>query len=299
MIQARHGRRHRVRGIVPKPILRGSRGRDEIAAAGSPTRRRRQGGQSLVEFALVIPIFMAMLISIVEFAFAFNAVLATDFASRDAALVGRRGGQRRGRGLRDPPDGRARTCARPPTPIDILLVEIYQHDSRGRPIGAATIYSHRRDRRAAPPDGDHRQRPVHAHPERLPGGHPLQRARRLRRIRPTVDHVGVKVTYRYHWKTPIGQAISTYLEVPAIQLHAHGARAVMPVPSTAARRRPRARGQCLVEFSLHRPAVPRAAARHPRVRVRVRSRPDHQYATREGARTGAALANGSKMARRP
>src|SRR6185436_8825286 len=69
------------------PIHRVSRGRDEIATASRTTNRRRQRGQTLVEFALVVPLFMGILIAIVEFAFTFNAVLAAQYSSRDAALV--------------------------------------------------------------------------------------------------------------------------------------------------------------------------------------------------------------------
>ena len=43
-------------------------------------------GQSLVEFALVFPMFFILFLGVVEFAFAFNAILAVNFASRDAAL---------------------------------------------------------------------------------------------------------------------------------------------------------------------------------------------------------------------
>ena len=47
----------------------------------------RAEGQSLVEFALVIPLFIVLLLAVLEFALLFNALLATTFASRDAALV--------------------------------------------------------------------------------------------------------------------------------------------------------------------------------------------------------------------
>lgn len=42
----------------------------------------------MVEFALVFPIFFMILMGIIEFAFAFNAVLAVNFASREATLYG-------------------------------------------------------------------------------------------------------------------------------------------------------------------------------------------------------------------
>jgi len=68
------------------PIHRVSRGRDEIATASRTTNRRRQRGQTLVEFALVVPLFMGILIAIVEFAFTFNAVLAAQYTSAASRL---------------------------------------------------------------------------------------------------------------------------------------------------------------------------------------------------------------------
>ncbi len=195
---------------MPKPILRVSRGRDEIATAGSPTRRRREGGQSLVEFALVIPIFMAILISIVEFAFTFNAVLASQYASRDAALVAAEAG-----------NGAGADCVilqtvdqdmgAPANPGDILSVEVYQTTASGDQVGAATIYNRSGSSSCIRPDGTTVTVPY----TRTQDGYP--EATRCNVLAGCVDreldHVGVKVTYRYHWKTPIGQAISTYLEV--------------------------------------------------------------------------------------
>jgi Flp pilus assembly protein TadG len=52
-------------------------------------RRRtdRGGGQTLVEFALILPLFMVLLLGVIEFAFMFNATLAINFASRNASLI--------------------------------------------------------------------------------------------------------------------------------------------------------------------------------------------------------------------
>jgi hypothetical protein len=44
-------------------------------------------GQSLVEFALVFPLFMMLTLFIVEFAFVFSALLGVNYASRNAALI--------------------------------------------------------------------------------------------------------------------------------------------------------------------------------------------------------------------
>ncbi len=49
--------------------------------------RDRSRGQSLVEFALVFPLFVVIMLGLIEFSFVFNAVLATNFSSRAAALL--------------------------------------------------------------------------------------------------------------------------------------------------------------------------------------------------------------------
>jgi Flp pilus assembly protein TadG len=53
-------------------------------------------GQSLVEFALVIPIFLVILMGVVEFAFVMNGQLSINFATRDAALIAAEAGNATG-----------------------------------------------------------------------------------------------------------------------------------------------------------------------------------------------------------
>ena len=59
-----------------------------------PSRQGRHKGQSLVEFALVFPLFIVLLLSIIEFMFLFNAQLSLNYATRDAALVAAEAGAR-------------------------------------------------------------------------------------------------------------------------------------------------------------------------------------------------------------
>ena len=49
---------------------------------------RRQRGQSLVEFALVVPVMAIMLCSVLEFGFAFDGNMAIEAASREGARIG-------------------------------------------------------------------------------------------------------------------------------------------------------------------------------------------------------------------
>jgi hypothetical protein len=178
---------------------------------GRITGRSRQRGQTLVEFALVIPLFMGILTAIVEFAFAFNAVLATQYASRDAALVAAEAG-----------NGSGSDCVilatvdsdmgAPTDPTQITSVEIYETTAAGDQIGAATVWARTGTTDCTLPDGSTTTlgytRTANGYPETsrcnvLAGcddGGPL-------------DHVGVQVNYRYEWKTPLGHGFSDHIDV--------------------------------------------------------------------------------------
>ncbi|HEY6569418.1 MAG TPA: TadE family protein [Candidatus Limnocylindrales bacterium] len=186
--------------------------RDRVAPAGATAaRRRRQGGQSVVEFALVIPIFITMLLSFVEFAFTFNAVLATDFTTRDAALAGAEAGNNLGADCVILQTVESDMGA-PGDPNQIQQVEIYRTDSGGS-IGPSTIYTRTGSMDCRFPDGTIRPMPYEQGQNDYDA---LDRCNILAGCedpdRP-IDHIGVKVTYRYLWKTPIGQAISSWLDV--------------------------------------------------------------------------------------
>lgn len=186
--------------------------RDRLAPAGAPAAKRgRQGGQALVEFALVIPIFITMLLSFVEFAFTFNAVLATDFSSRDAALAGAEAGNNAGADCVILQTVESDMSA-PSDPTQIQQVEIYRTDSGGS-IGPSTIYTRTGSMDCKFPDGTIRPMPYEQ------GQNDYDAFDRCNILagcedpdRP-IDHIGVKVTYRYLWKTPIGQAISSWMDV--------------------------------------------------------------------------------------
>src|ERR1035437_1976790 len=54
---------------------------------GHRSRRRDSRGQAMVEFSLVILIFMTMFTGLIEFGVAFSVKMEISFASRDAAIV--------------------------------------------------------------------------------------------------------------------------------------------------------------------------------------------------------------------
>jgi hypothetical protein len=54
----------------------------------SLARERRQRGQGLVEFALLVPVFLLILLGMLEFGFAFNHNLTLQYATREGARAG-------------------------------------------------------------------------------------------------------------------------------------------------------------------------------------------------------------------
>src|SRR3954447_14389348 len=58
-----------------------------VGGSGRTSAPDRQRGQTLVEFAIVAPIFLLFVVGLIEFALAFNADLATNSASRAGGLA--------------------------------------------------------------------------------------------------------------------------------------------------------------------------------------------------------------------
>jgi len=50
--------------------------------------RRPQGGQGLVEFAMLVPVFLLILLGMLEFGFAFNHNMTLEYATREGARAG-------------------------------------------------------------------------------------------------------------------------------------------------------------------------------------------------------------------
>ncbi len=62
--------------------------RARVRTAGGRSRRRGERGQGLVEFAMVVPVFMLLLLGMLEFGTAFNHQLTIGYATREGARIG-------------------------------------------------------------------------------------------------------------------------------------------------------------------------------------------------------------------
>jgi Flp pilus assembly protein TadG len=168
-----------------------------------PRRHRRDGsrGQSLAEFALVFPLFLLIGLGIIEFSFIFNAVLATNFASRTAALLAAEAGNLAGADCvalnsveqeMGPPADRSR----------ILEVAIYHANPDGTQIGSeVTRYTRTGSRTCTFTDGSTLTVPY----TQVSNGYPeASRCNILAGCSgQPLATIGVRIQYSHVWKTPL------------------------------------------------------------------------------------------------
>ncbi len=163
----------------------------------------------LVEFALVIPIFLLLFMAVIEFAFVFNAIISVNFAARNAALQAAEAGNSIGadciilasieNDVQAPAD-RAR----------ISRVDIYRSTLTGAvwPGSAPTVYNRGGSTTCTYPD----RGPLTVPYTQASDGYPEKnRCNVLAGCKvdtnglshPGVDHVGIKIAYNHPYKTPI------------------------------------------------------------------------------------------------
>ena len=172
--------------------------------------KRRTRGQTLVEFALVFPLFIVLLLGVVEFAFMFNATLAINFASRNASLIGAESGSNT---LAD--------CAilariehdisAPLNVTQIRSVTIYKANRAGNPVSPAVQNVYTRTGSTPCPGYTPSSVPYTIGTATYPMGEAPTGGRCdiLAGCSTTIpmDSIGVRITYRYVLHTPLGNLI--------------------------------------------------------------------------------------------
>jgi TadE-like protein len=169
-------------------------------------RRSRDRGQSLVEFALVIPIFFTLFVGLIEFSLALNAVLAVNFASRDATLIAAEAGNASGSDcavLRTVQD----RIGAPADPNNVIDVTIFRANTVGQavPVGSPAQNVYARGGSMACPLASDPSSTIAFH---LVGTAGYPEATRCTTLAGcgggrTLDHIGVDIRYTYVWHTPL------------------------------------------------------------------------------------------------
>ncbi|MGZ8803516.1 MAG: TadE/TadG family type IV pilus assembly protein [Mycobacterium sp.] len=167
--------------------------------------RRGQTGVTLVEFAIVLPIFITVFCAMIEFGFAFNAVLSINRASQNGALIAGQAGS----------DANA-DCLILSTIEDQLQAPIDRQDvtevriSRTGSTGSGNLASNVYVRSGTKDCGDHTV-PYSATTSGYPASQRcdvLAGCPTLSPARSTVDKIAVQITYRFTAVTPMRNLLS-------------------------------------------------------------------------------------------
>lgn len=178
-----------------------------------PGSKERAAGQSLVEFALVFPIFWIMVIGLIEFSFMFNAVLSVSFASRNAAVV-----------AAEAASSATADCSIlqsvennigvPASAKQISKVDIYWTDDNGVKVSGATTTYNRTGSLACTVNGVSFSVPYALSTN---GYDDADRCSTrsgcgydsVGRLHSSLDTIGVQITYFYPYHTPYGVALGS------------------------------------------------------------------------------------------
>ncbi|MDQ2933972.1 MAG: pilus assembly protein [Chloroflexota bacterium] len=178
------------------------RGRAPVRRLGSRSAR----GQSLLEFALIFPIVLILIIGMIEFAFAFNAILSVNFASRDAALLAAEAASSAGSDcviLAKIEDD----VSVPAKAKQIQQVRIFWTDSNGTEK-AANVYSRTASTTCTFPDGSTITVPYTATSVGYPVSARCGVIAGCGGSHPGLDTIGVAIHYHHNWITGIPAVFS-------------------------------------------------------------------------------------------
>jgi Flp pilus assembly protein TadG len=201
----------RVRTSLSDPI-EGRRAR-----AGSSRRRHAQRGQALLEFAFIIPVMMLVMMGIIEFALAFNATLGVNRASQDAALVASEAGNLPGADcmILSSIEG---DVTSPASAGEISEVQIQRTNPSGTTVYASNTYARSGATSCTLSDGTSMTVPYSATGTGYPGSqrcNVLGGCPAMTPARTTVDTIGIQISYRYAWRTPLSAIMDLVGGAPA------------------------------------------------------------------------------------
>jgi Flp pilus assembly protein TadG len=162
---------------------------------------RSEKGQAIIEFALILPALLLLLLGLVEFSFVLNSRNTVLFASRDGSMLAAEGGNLTGTDCvvlkRIESD-----VVSPATSLRVQTVQIYWSDRNGDQIGAnQNVYTRGGTTSCTYADGT-----TITVPYTLTTGGYLESARcdvlaGCGGSHTTVDTIGVRVTYQHFWLT--------------------------------------------------------------------------------------------------
>jgi len=171
--------------------------------------RVRERGQGLVEFAMIVPVFMLLLLGMLEFGFVFDHTLTIQYASREGARVGSalaNGGGKLGCDTGESPNWttvdplviaavtRVLTSPGSRVTVDAIpTIQIYEADPNGQELGPVNVWVY------APGAGPEVDGKKLDFKESSVGWRACERSNGN-----PADSIGVSLTYTYQFITPLG-----------------------------------------------------------------------------------------------
>jgi hypothetical protein len=162
-------------------------------------------GQSLVEFALILPVLMLLIVGLVEFALAFNSRDSVFFASRDASMLAAEGGNIAGTDcvVLDRVD---RDIVSPARPVRVQTVKIFWSDRNGvEQNGEENLYTRSGSTTCNYGNGNTLTVPYTLTSSTYPESVRCDVLAGCSVSHPGPDNIGVTVTYTHSWVTSVAK----------------------------------------------------------------------------------------------
>jgi Flp pilus assembly protein TadG len=178
----------------------------------------------MVQFALVFPLFLMLLMALIEFTFAFNALLTLNYATRNGALIAAEAGNSPGADcvILQNVDN---SITDPASEKNIVAVQIFWTDSNGYPLDTAGGAWFAGDSNPAATNTYVRTTAAQTCPDgadfppiyytQTASNYPV--SQRCNDIlgslaacatgHATLDDIGVKITYTQAWRTPMHEVV--------------------------------------------------------------------------------------------
>ena len=154
-----------------------------------------EGGQTLVEFALVFTLFFTLMMAVVEFGVMYNNILTVQFASRQGASVAAQMGGEDGAdcSILKAVESALQT---PVNRAHVTAIEIFEADSAGDPMSGRVNRYVRTGTLDCPG--------TNTEPYTLVGTEGYPQTTRADSLAAGLDMVGVHIDFSYHSITPLG-----------------------------------------------------------------------------------------------
>jgi Flp pilus assembly protein TadG len=170
---------------------------------------RSEKGQAIVEFALVMPVLLLLIVGLIEFSFVLNSRNTVLFASRDGSMLAAEGGSLDGTDcvVLQRVNG---DVVSPATSLRVQRVDIYWSDRNGDQIGSnVNLYTRGGSTSCTYADGT-----TITVPYTLTTAGYVESARcnvlaGCGGSHTTVDTIGVRITYQHFWLTSFARLTGT------------------------------------------------------------------------------------------